>query len=87
MCLSYLVSGEQGNLGEEVHVWASGGRAKQVNQQAGLSPGDGGQEKEAPAAHLGVPLKPSEAPANSKPQSCQVSHSQELDLHEHLGCL
>lgn len=39
-----------GTPGEVVHVWASGRRVKQVNQQTGVSPGGGDQEKEAAAS-------------------------------------
>lgn len=38
-------------LGKPGEAWTFGRRAKQVNQQVGVSPGVGGQEEEAPATH------------------------------------
>lgn len=75
-----------GKPGQGVHVWTFGRRAKQVNQQVGVSPGEGGQEEEAPASHWGagwgeVPLKPSEASTHLEPQACPIILSWELDVH------
>lgn len=70
--------------GQVVHVWTFGRRAKQVNQQVKVSPGEGGQEEEeAPASHWGggVSLKPSEASTHLEPWACPIILSWELDVH------
>lgn len=55
-----------------------------MNQQVGVSPGEGGQEEEAPASHWaggGGPLKPSEASTLLEPRACPIILSWELDVH------
>lgn len=78
MGLGYSEFGKLGGPWAGGLCWVPSGKAKQANQQQGVSPGEGCPEKETPPH---TRRKPSEASTN---QACPISLSWGLVLHKLL---